>query len=279
MLGVAGIARQKGPAVIDPEALILFTGALGALDPRLREEAIDWCVSYGADVVSTSRMKNLMWAPADPQTGRFLASVNERGKARWPAPKGAKAWPGTLSGKSQLRRPYKEPALARVQLRALFGVSAKSEVILAMLVDRNHLNRFVSASELQSTGYSKRNVALVLDDLERASLLQRREKGNQVLYRLTNGPHLQKLAPCTSGALLVRWDLLFPALLAGMDFLARDSAAAVRSVEAMKLLDALRPSLETMQLDIPSPVRGEEERFGETVEQWLCTSLVKAAWR
>ncbi|MCP4449225.1 MAG: hypothetical protein GY811_28420 [Myxococcales bacterium] len=76
-----------------------------------------------------------------------------------------------LSGKSRLPRSEKQAALARIQFRSLLGTNARAEVFLALLTNRDIQNRFASASALRIAGYSRRSIAFVLEDLERASLL------------------------------------------------------------------------------------------------------------
>src|SRR2546428_260977 len=52
-LGVSGwrLRERQRPAevdvAIDPEPLIFLTAAVAGIDPRLRDEAIDWCVTFG----------------------------------------------------------------------------------------------------------------------------------------------------------------------------------------------------------------------------------------
>lgn len=280
-LGVAGDVRQGGNAIIDPEALIIFTGEIGGRDPRLRDEALDWCIAFGASIVSVSRMKNIRAMFTGEAADRFLASVNNASSARWPVAKNAVPWAVARSGKSRLPRAEKEPALSRLQLRALFGVTARAEILLALLTDHANRNRFVSAAELQFVGYSKRNVALVLEELERASLLQRRSVGNQVRYRLAKAHQLEQLAPCVATAVLVRWDLILAALARALEVFdhAAGARSAVASVEASKLVTSLRPTWDALGLQPPAPVRGREHEYHGEVVDWLANSLVPTNWR
>ena len=45
-LGVAGLERKHQIFSIAPEELIILTSALSEFDPRLRDEALDWCIHY-----------------------------------------------------------------------------------------------------------------------------------------------------------------------------------------------------------------------------------------
>src|SRR5690242_10378267 len=65
-LGVRGVLHglQDG---VDIEALLLFTATLRDADPRLYDEVIDWCVLYGRDCVSISRLRRLYSALPEDQ--------------------------------------------------------------------------------------------------------------------------------------------------------------------------------------------------------------------
>jgi len=59
-LGVAGtVPRRHSEDFVDPEPLIVFTAVHSDLDPRLRDESIDWVVRYG-NYVSKARLKNVV---------------------------------------------------------------------------------------------------------------------------------------------------------------------------------------------------------------------------
>src|SRR6516165_4421831 len=45
-VGVAGLERRHRDFLIGLEELIILTAALSEFDPRLRDEALDWCVQY-----------------------------------------------------------------------------------------------------------------------------------------------------------------------------------------------------------------------------------------
>lgn len=84
-LGVAGVLRRHLDVVVVPEPLILFTGALGARDPRLRDEAIAWSIDH-RDLVSANQLNHVF------TSGRWgvgaiadvSATVGEHTRLRWP---------------------------------------------------------------------------------------------------------------------------------------------------------------------------------------------------
>ena len=58
-LGVAGTKRKHQKVLISLEELILLTVALAEIDPRLRDESLDWCSRYH-HLISISRLKSVM---------------------------------------------------------------------------------------------------------------------------------------------------------------------------------------------------------------------------
>jgi len=81
-LGVAGtVPRRHKDDFIDLEALIAFTATHSDLDPRLRDESIDWVVRYGS-YVSRARLKNILaaWGELDNDSECLRASR----MAGWP---------------------------------------------------------------------------------------------------------------------------------------------------------------------------------------------------
>ena len=54
-LGVSGWGRTHREWAIDPEPLILLTASLDKHDPRLRDEATDWCIQNWRFVATQQR--------------------------------------------------------------------------------------------------------------------------------------------------------------------------------------------------------------------------------
>lgn len=275
-LGVAGVKQHEGRAVVDLEALILFTAGLGDADPRLRDEATDWCVRFGPRFVSASRLRNLRSAePAAAQaaTLEFLATVNANSTARWPLPAAARPRAVKLSGKSRLPEPRKRPALLRLQLRALFGITARAEIVLAFLAARPSPEPFLSAADLVATGYSKRNVALVLADLALAGLLTERKLGNQLRYRLDQRAELRRLAPAAETALLTRWDLRFRILTAARHLFAtiETKSPTVASLDARRFVSDHAVTWQHLDLEPPTPT--SPDRYAADLATWIEEAL------
>ncbi len=187
-LGVSGWTSTHGNWAIDPEPLILFTAWLGDADPRLRDEATDWCVRNWR-YVSRARLKNLERNQPDDVRevfGEFAATVGAHAGISWPAATRPRRY--TVTGRSILP-PLDRPSLTWVRLRAMFGVGARTEVLRCFLSERD---ASMSVARLAgSTGYTKRNVADECDTLERAGVLSVRARGNRFYYSLSRSCELR----------------------------------------------------------------------------------------
>jgi hypothetical protein len=180
-LGLSGWERHHQDAAVDLEALIIATAGVAPLDARLTDEALDWCVTNGR-LASAVRLKHLLGA-ADSTTqgamGTFAATVNANSRLNWPGATTSGAF--ALTGRSaapELRR----PALIQVRIRALWGVSARAEVLRVMLADGH---RFMGISEVASAAaFGKDAVAEALENLQRGGLLEEAGARNLRVFRL-----------------------------------------------------------------------------------------------
>lgn len=184
-LGVAGWNRTHRDWAIDPEPLIIVTAWFSEFDPRLRDESLDWCVKYSR-LVSKVRLKNLLRQDLDGDPldawGSYAATVNERARITWPGATEPLEH-ARLSGKSTLRL-RTEPSLVCLRMRAMFGLSARTEIMRELLF---RPARHLTVAQLaRASGYAKRNVAEECDTLERAGVLTKRAESNRYYYSLTD---------------------------------------------------------------------------------------------
>ncbi|MBL4683566.1 MAG: hypothetical protein JKY37_03165 [Nannocystaceae bacterium] len=266
-----------GNAVLDPEALILFTAALGDADARLRDESMDWCVQYGKRLISASRLRNLraFFPPeSEEQVDEYFATVNKHGGTRWLVRNQSMAPLGfSPSKKSALPRLRKSVPLLRLQLRALFGVTARAEVIVALSLGADR-EQFRTASDLTSTGYSKRNIALVLEDLSLCELVSRKTLGNRIGYRLDARANLWKLAPGLQVSSAVRWDLRLGLSNAARLMVHRveTKKPILRSVEARRFVADGAERFDALEMTAPVP--DVPEGYFELVSAWALAELL-----
>lgn len=187
-LGVSGWTSTHDDWAIDPEPLILFTAWLGDTDPRLRDEATDWCIRNWRHI-SKARLKNLLREqPEDVRQafGEFAATVDVHAGIAWPGATAPRRY--TVTGRSTLPR-LDRPSLAWLRLRAMFGVGARAEILRCFLSQDGGLMSVAGLAT--ATGYTKRNVAEECDTLERARVLSVRAKGNRLYYSLARRAQLE----------------------------------------------------------------------------------------
>ena len=117
-LGVAGIMRRHQHCLIDLEELILLTAMLVEVDPRLRDEALDWCTS-NHHFVSISRLRTLIKTSHQSvieHFSKFAATLNSISQADWPVFISTAPLKCKLSSKSKPPR-CELPALLNLRLR------------------------------------------------------------------------------------------------------------------------------------------------------------------
>jgi hypothetical protein len=188
-LGVSGWNSTHGDWAIDPEPLIVFTAWLHDRDPRLRDEATDWCIRNWRHV-SRARLRTLVGdAEDDDRWGEFAATVSAQSGVTWPGSGLARAY--QVTGRSTLP-PLSRPSLAWLRLRAMFGLGARSEILRCFLAQPDTPIKSVAALATE-TGYTKRNVSDECEMLERAGLLAQRAKTNRFYYSLARRAELEAL--------------------------------------------------------------------------------------
>lgn len=271
--GVSGWESRHAHFALDPEALIALTAFLGDRDPRLRDEAIDWCLTYGR-YVSVTRLRNLLKSMPDAVRrafGEFAATVNEHAPRRWPF--ATEPRPYTPTARSRIDD-FDRPSLIALRLRALFGVGARAEIVRVLLIGRYHE---VTAAELaEDVNFTKRNVAEELEALQMGGLLDLSTVRNQHVYRLRRGAELEDLVqplPATSP----RWPELVRILVATMELTERlpELDERVQLVEVDSFLRSHRDDLRRASLTVPQTATRTElvSRF----EQWAGESFERIA--
>ncbi|HSX11163.1 MAG TPA: hypothetical protein VLF94_05565 [Chlamydiales bacterium] len=267
-LGVSGVKRKHADVLILLEELVLFTAVLADVDPRLRDESLDWCSKYHR-FISISRLRSLMkdlgTLVVEPYS-KYAVTLNSISQANWPMLVEAKPWKVTLSDKSVLR-PHASSALLSVRSRGIFGAGARADLITFFLV---HPHSDFSIAETVEIGYSKRNLAEILDDFHSGGLFTRFMQGNQRRYRL-DGNLLGVLKPIPTQA--PEWRHIFKVLLTLRDCIARTerSSESTKVVEIRNCLGDLERSLQRLGVTPPGFTNnfgGYIEAFSEWVTGW-----------
>lgn len=267
-LGVSGWTRRHQHWGIDPEPLIVFTAGFGDADPRLRDEATDWCVRF-ARYISAARLKNVLAAFAEgrdevrAEFGEFAATVNAHitSGSPWSGATAPRRY--TPTRRSRLEN-FAPPALIALRLRALFGVGARAEV-LRILLERPQAA--LAAGDFDTVFYTKRNVADALEALRMAGLLEELQVRNEHRYRLLRPANVRSFVGLTP-KLSPDWNAVFT-LLFDLSALARRGSAwspIIGAVEARKLLRERRATLQRVGLQGPPGVTGDA--YWAAFEAW-----------
>jgi hypothetical protein len=209
-LGVsAGAPRGREERAADVEALLLFTLEIGRTDRRLFDEVLDW-LALNEPLISVQRLRNLSSDPTDralvDSALAWSARVRGRDRAASSAPRtdsieslfrdieasptdldpsfaqhGFARAPLKRSGKSQSPRLH-DPIAFALRLRRLLGVSARAEVIRALLTIR--APRLSTKVITASAGFAQRNVREALTQVYEAGVVARVDLADDRLYEI-----------------------------------------------------------------------------------------------
>ena len=273
-LGVAGVKRKHQKFLIPLEELIILTAALAEIDPRLRDESLDWCSQYH-HFISISRLKSIMksFGSLNESFSTYSATLNSLSGTRWPLFQDSLPLRCTLSHKSYLR-PLVSPALLNIRARSIFGTSARADLITFFLT---HPKVDFAASDVAEIGYSKRNLAEILEEFCLSGLFDKFLSRNQQRYRLVKNDQLIKvLGPIPKYA--PSWRKIFELLLSIRDGFIRTekSAESTRVVEIRNLLTTFQKHLNSLDLAPPAwqtNIHAYLDAFG----QWLIEIVRKLA--
>jgi hypothetical protein len=262
-LGLSGWERWHRNTLVDLEALIVATARMGERDPRLLEEALDWCIANGR-IASAVRFKHLV-AAADGATRqafeRFAGTVNAHAPLRWPS--AGPALRASRTGRSA-SPDLSRPALLQLRLRALWGVNARAEVLRVMLPEGG---RFMGVSEVSlATAYGKDAVSDALDSLQRGGLLARAGRANQYLYRLVREDELRALVGSVPVP-EVDWSMALPVMVSMLEAAELpETPPLARAAELHRRYRTWQPPLARMGNTVWPQATGEE--FNADYERW-----------
>lgn len=260
-LGVRGVAPAPTVA-IDLEALIAFTPAIAAADPRLADEARDWCARIARGQVAVARLKQIArrFPSHDDLDLPAIAIAAALGRPPELATSGKSAEPVLAN-----------PALLQLRARHAFGGGTRADLLVTLL--RRHDERGgARVAELTGDGATKRNTQLLLDELTAAGLVERLDTGNTARYRLVRAKALAELlAPIP--ATLVSWPerLTIAARLLDVATQTASRSATTRAVELTRAMTALRPTAST--IFERGPVAIGVDATLEMTERWALSLL------
>jgi hypothetical protein len=268
-IGVSGWQLQPSvravDVAVDPEPLIILTAALASAEPRLRDEATDWCVAFGR-YVSKVRLKNLLKLPFGETSGYadFAATANRAAHLGWPQ-QGGHARPFKATGRSRLVIRGR-PSAIRLRARIVFGVSARAE-ILALLGGEQRWS-YTAAELAERARYGRRGIVEALDALVLAGLVRQVEAPTARRYTLADPTAVHGLlgaAPSHD----IDWGIAFDSCWNALSTLRSfgDASATIRAIEAAKAAERISEQLIRTWLVPPGPVPSGENAW-ERFESW-----------
>lgn len=263
-LGVSGWQKTHGDWAIDPEPLIIATAGSGDDDPRLLEEALDWCIHYWR-YVSRVRLKNLLREQtlgAREEWGPFAATVSSHAGVVWPL--ATDEFKYQTTGKSVLDS-MDQPSRAWVRMRGMFGLGARTEIMRFFL--SGHRRATVARIATQ-VGYAKRVVADECDTLEKAGVLRAQQVTNRFYYTLNRSRALEdfvgdiaKITP--DWPALFRVTSAFVALERSAERLSSDALM----VEAHRVIEMLDDDLDELDIE-RRPQFNQRDRYWPAVREF-----------
>jgi hypothetical protein len=274
-LGVQGHKRNHQNCLISLEELMILTAVLAEVDPRLRDESIDWCSQYH-HFLSISRLKSLLKELKEDvleSFSKYSSTLNSLSNAHWPVFRETSPLKFILSHKSCLR-PLESPALFDIRVRSLFGTGARADLISFFLT---HEDIDFSISDTVVIGYSKRNLAEILEELYLGGLVDKILVRNQQRYRLSKREQLIKfLSPLPKNT--PQWRHIIEVILPLRSCLQRidGSSESTQVIEIRNLLISLHDKLKKLKLT-PPPFDTDISKYLGTFAEWLLNTIQKMA--
>jgi hypothetical protein len=265
-VGVSGWTRRHEGWGVDLESLIVLTAALGDTDPRLRDESTDWCIQFGR-FVSAIRLRALVRL-LDPASraafDEYAGTVKAHAPVNWHA--SAPPRPYQPTGRSRLER-LDRPSLFAMRLRAIFGTSARAEVVRVLTTEPQRV--CTTAEMAEDAGFTRRAIEQELEGLVLSGVVGRSSAHGRRLYRIAR-PDV--LLPFLGSRPVFQpmWAPLVRVVLQGRHLIDRAEPLAliVKAVEARKFIDTARMDIERSNLTVPDDSKVGAAIWSE-VESWL----------
>lgn len=266
-LGVSGNFRRHKHCLVSVEELIILTAVIADYDPRLRDEALDWCARYH-HFVSVSRLKTLVkkiGTQIFEPFSIFALTLNTITQANWPIFSDVVPLKFIPSGKSVLPH-LSAPSLLQLRLRSFFGVGARADLFTYFLSENKS---DFTASDAVNIGYGKRSLAEVLDSLALSGFLTSTLVRNQRKYEVTKVEQLK----CLIGEppeFSPPWHPILEILISLRSELYRSekSSNATKVIAMRNQLERIKTLLELM--DLSPPVLGADtDQYWQIFEKWL----------
>jgi hypothetical protein len=243
-VGIAGTTQSRDDSrIIDPEALLLFSLSVCRYEPRLFDEIIDWLfqnarfinvqrlqqiqhnydfhcgpqLSAIAELLAKKSNSRLKWSGLakkyyqeqkmplffDKQ-GNFLPCPSDENAEPEFLSHGLRRGPVSLRGYSQTFD-VQNPACILLRLRALFGISARAE-ILCLLASIQEIHPSRAA---RITSYYQKTIQTTLVEMAQSGVILTRTSKKEKYYRLKSNLLDSLLKPNGQSAGWIHWPSMF----------------------------------------------------------------------
>lgn len=272
-LGVAGNTSPEQKRVIDAEALFAYTLSIGSHDKRLLHAALEWLNQY-SDWLSVSRLRtaaSLLCRPDAPlnqgiisiQNLTLFKNVIEHQKPRWASV--IKLLNEQEIGRAPSRPPVgfksrgilgpvnlRQPALAQLRLRGIFGVEARADIFLFLLFNEDGNSNSIAKDIFADQG----NVYKILEKWAAAGLVVKTSGHQTTAYSLADKAGWFNILGLDRKLVFLNWVRAFHAL--GRISIALDTLpwAADEYLLASLFRDItadLQPLAKQLKIDLPEP--------------------------
>lgn len=274
-LGVCGVKQKHQKCLINLEELILLTAALAEIDPRLRDESLDWCSQYH-HFVSITRLKSIMkgfGSLLNEPFSVYSATLNSNSRTFWPLFSDVLPVKFIPSNKSCLRS-LQAPALINLRVRSIFGTGARADLLTFFLT---HPKLDFAASDIVVIGYSKRILAEILEEFCLSGLLDKYLLRNQQRYSLIKYDLFIKiLGPIPD--FVPSWRIILEILLPLRECIIgnENKAESTQVVEIRNFLSNLQQHFQSLNLQPPA-MQSNYSAYLNSFKEWIIEIVRKLA--
>ena len=266
-LGVAGTFRRHKQCLVSLEELIILTAVIADYDPRLRDEALDWCSHYH-HFVSVSRLKTLVkkiGTSIFEPFSIFASTLNTITQSNWPIFSEVVPLKIIPSRKSALPS-LNAPALLQLRLRSFFGVGARADLFTYFLTD---IKSNFTASDAVDIGYGKRSLAEILDSLALSGFLTSTIIRNQRKYELAKAEQLKRLIG-EPPEFSPPWHHILEILISLRSdlYLSEKNSDATKVIIIRNDLERMKNLLESTHLS-PPILESDPDQYWKLFSKWL----------
>jgi len=275
-LGVSSHVQAEENWIVDLEALIISTLAIGLLDKRLLSSSLEWLVKNG-QWINLSRLKRIAQNFAKPFPGlkkhliaqeifdSFLEKLNKVVQSNMVHEE--QAYYGsegdTIREYQHILKTFKprgvvteprlqKPSLVQLLLRGTFGVDARAEILIYLLThDSGNSN-----SIAKEVFYNQKNIYRILEQWTRSQMVSKISKKRSAQYFLQKKEELLRTIGCKELPAYINWVRTFlwlDRIAKALDILPWAEDEYLLSSFFRDLLDEVKLTSKTVNVVVPKP--------------------------